>query len=347
MSHAANPSRRVRLRAAMRRTRRRFWKLLGGFVIASAVVVGLGRLLAPYADSARPLVEQFLSARIGQTVSIGRLEASWPRWSPRILLHDLSLGNPEAPLLSVNRAQLEWRIYNLVRPARNSIQLVLIGLRLAAVQDDAGRWSWQVERGGRVAADWQGALAAGDLLLRDSGVRIASAGLPPLELGVPEAVLHRSGDRLDIALAITAGGNGELLRARLMMHQAGVGPAEIRAYAQSRNFSPNALIPGSMPEAAAALNAGLQLWFQWTPANGARLHGSARLEDTASDLPESWILLDGEWNERRQALELNAGATGEFEPGLLRGLALGRHENHFGLTAEDVSLEYLHALLAP
>jgi len=331
----------------VRRTRRRFWKLLGGFVIASAVIVGLGRLLAPYADSARPLMEQFLSHQIGQPVNIGRLEASWPHWSPRILLHDLSLGDADAPLLRVDRARLEWRLYNLVRPSHNSLDLVLIGLRLAAVQDEQGRWSWQVERGGRIAPDWQRALAAGDLLLRDSGVRVVPRDLPALELRVPEAMLHRSGDRLDIALTAAAGGDGEMMRARLMMRQAEGRPAEIRGYAQSRNFSPGTFSPAAIPDAAAALRAGLQLWFQWTPESGARLHGSARLAGDDSGIPGSWILLDGAWRDDRQVLELNAGATEDTGPELLRGLALGRRDGHFGLVADEVSLDYLHALLTP
>ena len=93
--------------------RRLLWKLLLWFVIASAVIVSLGRLLAPYADHARPLVERALAEALNQPVRIGRIEAQWPHLSPQIQLYDLSVGTMDDAVLEVDRARLELKLYNL------------------------------------------------------------------------------------------------------------------------------------------------------------------------------------------------------------------------------------------
>lgn len=193
----------------MRSLRRGFWKLVAVVIIGSAALVSIGRLLAPYADAARPLVQDVLSEALQQPVRIREIRARWPRMSPEIRLLGLEVGPEDAPLLQIDQARLQLRLYNLVRPARNTVGLEALGLDIAAVQDARGRWSWQLEQGGRVGRGWERALTAGDLTLRDVGIRIDSRDLPPIRLRVPEAALARDGSRIAVhLLAIPEGLDG-------------------------------------------------------------------------------------------------------------------------------------------
>lgn len=178
-------------------------------IIVSAALVSIGRLLAPYADAARPLVQDMLSEALQQPVRIREIRARWPRMSPEIRLLGLEVGPVDAPLLQIDQARLQLRLYNLLRPARNTVGLAALGLDIAAVQDPDGRWSWQLEQGGRVGRGWERALTAGDLTLRDVGIRVDARDLPPIRLRVPEAALARDGARIAAnLLAIPEGLDG-------------------------------------------------------------------------------------------------------------------------------------------
>ena len=107
----------------MRSLRRGFWKLVAVVIIGSAALVSIGRLLAPYADAARPLVQDVLSEALQQPVRIREIRARWPRMSPEIRLLGLEVGPDDAPLLQIDQARLQLRLYNLVRPARNTVGL--------------------------------------------------------------------------------------------------------------------------------------------------------------------------------------------------------------------------------
>jgi uncharacterized protein YhdP len=191
---------------AFRRFRRGFWKSLILLVIGSAVVVSIGRLLAPHADAFRPLIEEFLAARLGQSVRIERVEASWPRLSPQISIRGLQIGEPGTRVFNVERARLEIKLYNLLRPGRNSFELVVLGLDMRLLQDAAGRWSWRLDRGATLPTRWDRALLAGDLLVRNSRVEIVPRDVPSFEWLVPEARVSRAAERVGVRLRADATG---------------------------------------------------------------------------------------------------------------------------------------------
>ena len=326
----------------LRRLRRGLWKLLGWMIIGSAVLVGIGRLLAPYADHARPLLEQVLADRIGQPVRIERLRASWPRLSPVVELEGLSIGPDGEPLLQIERSRLQIRLYNFVRPSQNVLELVAVGLELGLVQDESGRWTWQLDEGGRVAGDWQRALGAGDLVLRDSRVGITPRGIDRMALGVSEARLHRTGSELQIRLtARLLDAPLDQIDIRLRLAQGSGGIESVQAYAVAPLLQP--LYPDSD-----AADSRLLAWFQWTRLGGARLHVRDQAEGNEHDRQ---LTLDGLWQDQRVSLELNAGPMfgtmlgNSHRP--IQRLALAYETGQFGLMADHLDLAFLHALATP
>jgi len=340
------------VRRAFRRFRRYCWKWLIWFVIASAVLVSIGRLVAPYADAFRPVVERFLAAALDQPVRIERVEASWPHLSPQITLRGLEVGAPAHRLLDVDEARLEFKLYNLVHPGRNSFEMIVLGLDLVLVQDEAGRWSWRLDRGGRLAEGWEELVSAGDVLLRDAGIRIAPHGTPDLNWSVPEARLSRRADRLRVRMqAVPEGGAGDPLEARLVLHMPASRLEAVSGFARSPNISLSRLAFDSTAAGAADLRAQMQWWLEWNRDDGARFHGEVGLhslsEGGIAGRMSSHFQLDGRWRADELVVELNAQEFGDNGAVLIDGLAYGNRAGQHGIVAGNIDLNYLQELLRP
>jgi uncharacterized protein (TIGR02099 family) len=187
------------LRIFFRRLRQWLAAIAAVAIIATAVIVGTGRLLIPYADDMRPWLEQQLSERLGQPVLIEHVEARWPRLTPQITLNGLRAGGEDGPLIDVARARLELYLPDLVRADRNPFRLVLLGLDLVLAEDESGRWGLRMEAGGRLSGrPGSGQALAGDLLVRDASVRIHPQTGPRLELVISEGEIRRRGDETSL-----------------------------------------------------------------------------------------------------------------------------------------------------
>ncbi len=337
---------------AFRQLRRGCWKLLVWFIIGSAVLVSIGRLLAPYADSFRPLVERFLAEVLEKPVRIERIEARWPRLSPRITLIGLEVGSPEDRLLDLDRARLEFKLYNMVRPGRNSLELVVLGLNVLLEQDDQGRWAWRLDRGGTFAEGWEQAVSAGDVLLRDAGIRVAPRALPELRLAVPEARLSRNAGRLNVRLdAVPEGGSGDMLEVRLVLEMPKSRLESLSGYARAPNIGLSGMALESTAESVVDLRAQMKWWLDWNRRDGARLHGEVDIhsldERGIAGRKSSRFELDGAWRREEMRLELNAREFGDGAAVLIDGLAYGKGRGRHGVVADRIELDYLHALVQP
>lgn len=321
------------------------------FIIGSAVLVSIGRLVAPHADSFRPVVERLLSETLDQPVRIERVEARWPRLSPQITLIGLEVGHSEERLLGVDRARLELKLYNLVRPGRNSFELVVLGLNMVLVQDEQGRWRWRLDRGGRFAEGWEQAISAGDVLLRDAGIRIVPRGLPELRLAVPEALLSRDADQLRVRLHAVPEGSSEMLEARLLLNMPQSRLESLSGYASTPDIGLSKMALESTAESVIDLRARMQWWVNWNRNDGALLHGEVDLHSLAeggiAGRMSSRFEIDGTWQGDEMAIEFNAREFGDGEAVLLDGLAYGSRHGRHGLVAERIELDYLHALVQP
>jgi len=183
-------------RTVVRRVRQWLAAIVAVVIITTAVVVGIGRLLIPYADELRPWLESHLSERLGQPVSIERVEAHWPRLTPRISLKGLQAGSGDNLLIDVATARLELHLPDLVRADRNPFRLVVIGLDLVLAENETGQWGLRMETGGEFAGDSSGGQdLAGDLVVRDVRVRVSPQSGPHLDLMISEGEIRRRGDQ--------------------------------------------------------------------------------------------------------------------------------------------------------
>lgn len=335
-------------RRALRRCRRLCWKSVVWFVIASAVLVSIGRLLAPYADLLRPQIERILAERLERPVRIERIEASWPRLSPRLTLYGVRVGEDDPRLLGVDRARLEFKLYNLLRPAANVVGLVVLGLEVAVIQNPQGRWSWQLDRGGRLAEGWADALAAGDLVLRDAGVRVVPHGLPQLRWTISEARLGRAGSELGVRLqAMPAGGEGPALTGRARMRVADQRVTAFEAHARMQPLPMSALLPVPGDATGSAYRAAGQVWLNGD-GDGVRVHAQLdpRPSGDAPTMAGGALTLDGYWRPGSIRVRLDADDA-PAAPSPLTGLVYAADRSGFALAAERIDLAYLDALLAP
>jgi len=319
-------------------------------VIGSAVLVSIGRLLAPQADALRVPLETWLSDALGRPVSIERVEAAWPRWSPEIWLHGLSIGQPQTRLMRIERARLQLRLYNLVRPARNSFELVAFGLDLGLVQDESGRWSWRVDRGGRFAEGWEQLISAGDVLLRDLSIRIIPNGWAPVVFDVPEASLSRRGSRLRVGLVARPPAGGAPLVARMVLEMPDSRLQRMRMHATAAELDLMRLIPSRTPGNDSTRTA-LEAWLNWSRSDGTRMRLDAEFEVARGGHVEPiGARLDAHWSaDTAVHAELSAwsatdsGDRREF----IRRLAYGVDRERRALAADRVELEFVQRMLRP
>ena len=117
------------LRALWRTAVWGFWLVYFSFIV---LVLALRYSILPNIESYRPLLERLASQQIGQTVSIGRIEASWHGINPDLSLYDVQVHDPEGrPALAFSRvdailswwsassAQLKLRLLSIENPTLN------------------------------------------------------------------------------------------------------------------------------------------------------------------------------------------------------------------------------------
>lgn len=134
---------RLLMRNIIRIIVKRFYGLCAVLLIGLAVVVTIGRELAPQVSNYRGDIEAFLSQRMALQVSLGAVRVSWAGLSPELRLDSIQITGPEGEvILSVDRGVAE---VDLVRTLANW-QLALGRLEFAGVamgfeQSAAGNWS--------------------------------------------------------------------------------------------------------------------------------------------------------------------------------------------------------------
>jgi len=129
------------------RTRSAFLSIiwvLSALTIAFLIVL---RLSLPNADRLRPNVERWLHTIVGESVSIGSLDASWRGWTPELKIKDLRLSNSteDAPhiqllqaeisidLLSFFKTGASWE-FNIIRTER----LLFSGVSFTVIRGSDG-----------------------------------------------------------------------------------------------------------------------------------------------------------------------------------------------------------------
>jgi len=119
-------------------------------LVLVALAVSLGRQMAPLVAETRLEVQARVRDVLGMPVDIGALEGHWTALAPRLLAHDVTIGEgPDALHLERVQVRLDLVRTLLARELRVAA-LELEGVRFALVQDADGRWALEgSSEGGR------------------------------------------------------------------------------------------------------------------------------------------------------------------------------------------------------
>lgn len=339
------------LRRALRRLRAFVLTSLAVLIILTAFVVGLGRALIPHADQLRPWLESVASARLGQSVTLERLEAEWPRLTPSLILLGVQLDDGAGNRLSVDRARLEIHLPNLLDRRLNMVRLVLLGLELALEPDADGRWGLQLGAGG--AGNWQQVLPPGDLIVRAASLRVRPLQWPEIRLYLEEGSVQRRGQRTYFQGLLNRPDGDETLELRLLIEHPDQQWLLARGWLDVQGLGPEVVAAAVgwsdtvRPEAGTKLDA--QVWMEWA-LDRQRLDldiavaGRAATPDSAPQLHARVELAPG-----LIQLELRDFTVGDRP--VATGVAAGRHRLDeqlvWALAVDALDLGGLHQALTP
>jgi uncharacterized protein (TIGR02099 family) len=165
-------------------------------IIATAVLVGVGRALLPQADALRPWLEEQLGRQLGQTVAIERISGQWPGLTPSLTLTGVRLGARSGEGLELDAARLEVHLSNLLDGDLNLLRLVVLGPELVLASDEQGRWGVEMAAGVLMRGQLgESRLPTSDVLVRDARLRIRPFAGPELVLSIPDGGVRRAGDQ--------------------------------------------------------------------------------------------------------------------------------------------------------
>lgn len=130
----------VRLRLFMRRGVAVLWTAAAIILIGAGVVVGLGRLLLPFAPHFQPEIEEWLSRELDRPVAVGSLTAEWSTTGPLIRLENVAFLDPAngRPRLQLGRAEVALNMLAWLSPGMRltDFRLANTHLTLERTQDD-------------------------------------------------------------------------------------------------------------------------------------------------------------------------------------------------------------------
>lgn len=184
-------------------SRQLFWIIAFGLILA-AFYVSLGRQLVPLVAEYRAEVQEKAQAALGMPITLGRLEGRWEGFAPRLLAHDVLLGEGDSamrldriaivPDLAGSLWAREWRLS----------RLELSGVQLSVAEDAEGKW--RVEglptRTEQKPPEPQKMLESlqrvRGLVVRNSQITLEPFGESPLTLSYTDLSLRVDGERLRV-----------------------------------------------------------------------------------------------------------------------------------------------------
>jgi uncharacterized protein (TIGR02099 family) len=319
-------------------------------VILTAVLVGVGRALVPHVDQMRPWLETQVSERSGIPIGIARLEAQWPQLTPQLTLRSVRVGEPDAPLATIDSAQLEIHLPGLFQHDQNLFNVVVLGLDIELTEDEDGHWGMRLAGGGQLGLG-EGLPAervlTGNLLLRDARLRVAPRRLPISEWQLPEAELERSVSRTALVGRMHPDGDRRsMMELRLRANHPGGRLDSISAWLGVPGLELDVgpvrhLLPPEVDLEERLLQA--SAWLEWTPPEGARIDvdfafSGGRREPVSGSVHAvvQQARIDAE------LLELSIG-----DDQVVSGLSLAHSDRSWGLGIDFLDLAQLHRLAAP
>jgi len=181
-------------------SRQLIWIGAAGLVLA-ALYVSLGRQLVPLVAEYRLEVQEKARQMLDMPVTLGRLEGRWDGFAPRLLAHDVLLGEGDGAM-RLDRLAIVPDLANSLwaRELRLSM-LEFEGVHLALAEDADGKWRVDgLPERDEQPFDPQKLLTAlqkiGGLALLDSQITLEPLGESPLTLTYTDLGLRVDGERL-------------------------------------------------------------------------------------------------------------------------------------------------------
>lgn len=182
-------------------SRQLFWIIAFGLILA-AFYVSLGRQLVPLVAEYRAEVQEKAQAALGMPITLGRLEGRWEGFAPRLLAHDVLLGEGDSAMRLDRIAIVPDLAGSLWARAWRLNQLELSGVQLSVAEDAEGKW--RVEglptRAEQKPPEPQKMLESlqrvRGLVVRNSQITLEPFGESPLTLSYTDLSLRVDGERL-------------------------------------------------------------------------------------------------------------------------------------------------------
>ena len=182
-------------------SRQLFWVIAFGLILA-ALYVSLGRQLVPVIAEYRAEVQEKAQAALGMPIALGRLEGRWEGFAPRLLAHDVLLGEGDSAMRLDRIAIVPDLAASLWARAWRLSRLEFSGVQLSVAEDAEGKW--RVEglpaRTAQKPPEPQKILESlqrvRGLAVRNSQITLEPFGEPPLTLSYTDLGLLVDGVRL-------------------------------------------------------------------------------------------------------------------------------------------------------
>ena len=338
-------------------SRQLFWVAAFGLILA-ALYVSLGRQLVPLVAEYRTELQERVRTALDMPVTLGRLEGRWEGLAPRLLAHDVLLGEGDSAMRLDRIAVVPDLAGSLWARSWRLSSLEFSGVHLSVLEGEDGKWQVKglPERDDATPPDPQKILEAlqhiRGLALLDSQITLEPFGDSPLTLSYTDLSLRTDGNRLRLdGRSVLPDGQPLALRLNARVQPQRWAQAEAQLYLSLPQSDWAAWLPGRLTGAWQLQTAQLggELWLRWKAQqleravlrlNAPRLraayaeHPPVQLEDLAVDayvdLTEQGyrLLLD------RLAFDLEGERWGDAR--LL--LQESRAEQHWRLQADRLNV---------
>lgn len=252
-------------------SRQVFWIVAFGLILA-ALYVSLGRQLVPLVAEYRGEAQEKAQAALGMPISLGRLEGAWEGFAPRLLAHDVLLGEGDSAMRLDRIVIVPDLAASLWARAWRLSRLELSGVQLSVAEDAEGKW--RVEglptRTGQKPPDPQKMLESlqrvRGLAVRNSQITLEPFDESPLTLSYTDLNLRVDGERLRLdGRSILPDGQPLALRIQGRVQPQRWRYAEAQVYLSLPQSDWAAWLPRRLTADwhLQTLNMGGELWANW------------------------------------------------------------------------------------
>ncbi|HAJ88158.1 MAG TPA: TIGR02099 family protein, partial [Pseudomonas sp.] len=176
-------------------SRQLFWVAAFGLILA-ALYVSLGRQLVPLVAEYRTELQERVRTALDMPVTVGRLEGRWEGLAPRLLAHDVLLGEGDSAMRLDRIAVVPDLAGSLWARSWRLSSLEFSGVHLSVLEGEDGEWQVKglPERDDAPPPDPQKILEAlqhiRGLALLDSQITLEPFGDSPLTLSYTDLSLR-------------------------------------------------------------------------------------------------------------------------------------------------------------